>query len=330
MRNIGIERGKEVLNIEIEGIGSVRDRLGESFAQAVDLLAACRGRIALTGIGKSGLIGRKIAATLSSTGAPAYFLHPVEGLHGDLGAIRSEDVVIALSYSGKTEELLTVLPPIRRLGPKIIAITSGLCSPLAGLADLILDVTVPREACSMNLVPTSSTTATLALGDALAVCLMESKGFSPKDFGRYHPGGSLGSRLALAVTDIMHTKGLPLASSDASLREVLSVLDACGFGAVILTGEGKRLAGIITDGDVRRLFCRGEPDLRQAAAAVMRSGPSYARLDMSAAELMDLMEQKTITVLPVVDEDLRVRGIVHLHDLLGKGALRFSAPQANA
>jgi arabinose-5-phosphate isomerase len=324
MRDILLKRAREVLDIEIEGLGHVRDRLGEAFVQAVELLASCKGRVALTGIGKSGLIGRKIAATLSSTGAPAYFVHPVDGLHGDIGLIRPEDAVIAISYSGKTEELLTLLLSIRGLGPKVIALTSGLDSPLAALADLVLDVTVAREACSMNLVPTSSTTATLALGDALAVCLMDHRNFNPADFARYHPGGSLGRRLSLAVTDVMHRENLPLARSDAPLGEVLRVLDAGGFGAVILTGEKDELAGIITDGDLRRLVCAGRLRTQDPASAVMRTSPSCAGFGMSAAELMDIMELKAITVLPVVDGERRVRGLVHLHDLLGKGSLRFS------
>ncbi|MDR2800325.1 MAG: KpsF/GutQ family sugar-phosphate isomerase [Desulfovibrio sp.] len=324
MRDAVLKRAREVLDIEIEALGHVRDRLGETFAEAVELLAACKGRVALTGIGKSGLIGRKIAATLSSTGAPAYFLHPVEGLHGDIGLIRPEDAVIAVSYSGKTEELLTLLLSIRGLGPKVIALTSGLDSPLAALADLVLDVTVAREACSMNLVPTSSTTATLALGDALAVCLMDRRNFNPADFARYHPGGSLGRRLSLAAADVMHRENLPLARSDAPLGEVLRVLDTGGFGAVILTGEEDELAGIITDGDLRRLVCAGGLKTADPASAVMRTSPSCADLGMSAAELMDIMELKAITVLPVVDGERRVRGLVHLHDLLGKGSLRFS------
>lgn len=319
-----IERGKEVIGIEMDGLADVRGRLGPSFAAAVDMLAACKGRVAITGIGKSGLVGRKIAATLSSTGTPAYFLHPVEGAHGDLGSVREGDVIIAISYSGRTDELNAILPSLRSLGARVIAITSGLHSPLAELSDVVIDCTVPREACPMNLAPTSSTTATLALGDALAVCLIDIKSFTAKDFRRYHPGGALGQHLSLSVADVMHTENLPLAADSAPLRMALDVLDKGGYGAVILTDEQKRLTGILTDGDVRRIVCRGKPDLDQPAARTMTRDPRHAVADMSAAELMDIMEQKAITVLPVVRDDLTVTGIVHMHDLLGKGRIKFA------
>ena len=319
-----LKRGKAVLDMEIEGLASVRDCLGASFAEAVMRMAACRGRIAITGLGKSGLIGRKIAATLSSTGTPAYFLHPVEGAHGDLGTVTAGDVVLAISYSGKTDELNAILPELRAIGAEIIAITSGLHSPLAKLADLVIDATVPREACGMNLVPTSSTTATLAIGDALAVCLMETKSFTSNDFKRNHPGGDLGRRLSFAVNDLMHTGNIPTAPESAPLGIALSALDKGHFGAVILTGAGGRLSGILTDGDVRRILCRGLADMDKPVALVMTKNPLHAHPAMSAAELMDIMEQKAVTVLPVVDESMSVKGIVHLHDILGKGAVRFA------
>jgi len=319
-----IRRGKDVLDREIEGLASVRERLGSSFAEAVERMAACRGRIAITGIGKSGLIGRKIAATLSSTGTPAYFLHPVEGAHGDLGTVTAGDVVLAISYSGKTEELNAILPALRAIGADIIAITSGLHSPLAALADLAIDATIPREACGMNLVPTSSTTAILAIGDALAVCLMEAKSFTSKDFQRNHPGGSLGQRLSLAVGEIMHAENIPTAADSVPLGIALSVLDKGNFGAVILTGAGGKLSGILTDGDVRRILCRGLADMDSPVALTMTKNPLHAHPDMSAAELMDIMEQKAVTVLPVVDDSMTVQGIVHLHDILGKGTVKFA------
>ncbi|MCL1939069.1 MAG: KpsF/GutQ family sugar-phosphate isomerase [Desulfovibrionaceae bacterium] len=319
-----IRRGKDVLDKEMEGLASVRDRVGPSFAEAVERMAACRGRIAITGIGKSGLIGRKIAATLSSTGTPAYFLHPVEGAHGDLGTVTAGDVVLAISYSGKTEELNAILPALRTIGAGIIAITSGLHSPLAALADLVIDATIPREACAMNLVPTSSTTATLAIGDALAVCLMEAKSFTSKDFKRNHPGGDLGQRLSLAVSDIMHAENIPTAADSVPLGIALSVLDKGSFGAVILTGAGGRLSGILTDGDVRRILCRGLADMDSPVALAMTRNPLHAHPAMSVAELMDIMEQKAITVLPVLDDSMAVKGIVHLHDILGKGTVKFA------
>jgi len=319
-----ITRGKAVLDLEREGLAFVRDRLGASFAEAVARMATCRGRIVITGIGKSGLIGRKIAATLSSTGTPAYFLHPVEGAHGDLGTVTDGDVVLAISYSGKTEEVNAILPALRAIGADVIAITSGLDSPLARLADLVIDAAVPREACGLNLVPTSSTTATLAIGDALAVCLMEAKSFTSHDFKRNHPGGDLGRRLSLAVSDLMHTHDIPTAADSAPLGVALSALDRGNFGAVILIGAGNKLSGILTDGDVRRILCRGLADPDKPVALVMTKNPLHARPSMSAAELMDIMEQKAVTVLPVVDDTMVVKGIVHLHDILGKGEVRFA------
>lgn len=320
-----MERAKNVLDIEIEGLKSVRDRIGPSFNSAVELLAACRGRVAICGIGKSGLVGRKIAATLSSTGTPAFFLHPVEGAHGDLGAIRSGDVIIAISYSGRTDELNSILPALRALGAGIIAITSGLQSPLAQLADLVLDATITREACPMNLAPTSSTTATLAIGDALAVCLMESKAFTAGDFKRFHPGGSLGQRLSLRVADVMHTKDIPLAAEDLSFGEAVGILHKGGLGAALITDSTGKLSGILTDGDVRRALVRGTIDSAAPVREIMTRNPAHAFPDMSAAELMDIMEQKAITVLPVLNEDQSIAGIVHMHDLLGKGRIRFAS-----
>lgn len=318
-------RGREVIDIEIEALESVRDRIGPSFVAAVELLASCTGRVVITGIGKSGLVGRKIAATLSSTGTPAYFLHPVEGAHGDLGAVRDLDVIIAISYSGRTDELNAILPALRNLGAKIIAITSGLTSPLASLADMVIDSSIPREACPMNLAPTSSTTATLALGDALAVCLMEIKAFTAQDFKRYHPGGALGQRLVLSVADIMHTEQLPMSSINHPFGDVLQILDKGGFGAVMLADEAGKLAGILTDGDVRRALRRGVVDMGQPVSRVMTPKPCSARSTMSVGELMDIMEQKAITILPVIDEREAIIGIVHLHDLLGKGQVRFAS-----
>ena len=319
-----IERGREVITIEMEGLAKVREQLGPSFAAAVELLANCKGRVAITGIGKSGLVGRKIAATLSSTGTPTYFLHPVEGAHGDLGAVRESDVIIAISYSGKTDELNAILPSLRALGAKVIAITSGLRSPLAELSDVVIDCGIPREACPMNLAPTSSTTAALALGDALAVCLIDIKSFTAKDFRRYHPGGALGQRLSLLVADLMHTGDAPLAEDSVSLGTALNILDKSGYGAVILTDGLNRLTGILTDGDVRRVLCRGTLDLESPVAGVMTRSPRHAFVGMSAAELVDIMEQKAITVLPVVNEEGKVAGIIHLHDILGKGRIKFA------
>jgi KpsF/GutQ family protein len=326
-----IQRGREVLDIEIEGLKSVQERLGPAFAEAVRLLAACKGRVAVSGIGKSGLVGRKMAATLSSTGTPAFFLHPAEGAHGDLGSVREGDVVIAISYSGKSVELNAILPSLRALGVKIIALTSGLHSEMASLSDLVIDCTIPREACPMNLAPTASTTASLALGDALAVCLIDIKSFTAGDFKKYHPGGALGQRLLLSVADIMHRADIPCVLDSATLAEAVRELDRGRFGALLLAepapgsaGPGSRLSGILTDGDVRRLVCSGAFSPDAPVARYMTRNPAHALVSHSAAELIDIMEAKTITVLPVLDENGLIAGIVHLHDLLGKGKVRFA------
>jgi len=315
---------REVLDIEIEGLAAVRGQLDGGFTEALARLGACTGRVVVTGIGKSGLVGRKIAATLSSTGTPAFFLHPVEGAHGDLGMIRPEDVVLALSNSGETDELNALLPALRSLGAAVVSITSGAASTLARLSDVVIEARVPREACPMNLAPTASTTAALAVGDALAVCLMRMKDFGTRDFRRVHPGGALGARLAQPVAALMHAERLPVAAETAPLKDALAALNAGGFGLVALTGADGRLAGVLTDGDVRRLVCRDALDLARPAAEAMTRNPRSVPAQMSAAQVLDLMEARQITVLPVLSEDGRLAGVVHVHDLLGKGGVRFS------
>ncbi len=329
MNSQWIARGKDVLDIELDALRAVRDNIGNSFAEAVQVLAACTGRVAVTGLGKSWLVGRKIAATLSSTGTPSYFLHPVEGAHGDLGAVRSDDVVIAISYSGKSSELNAILPALRSLGPHIIALTSGLTSPMSALADTVINCSIPREACPMDLAPTSSTTATLALGDALAVCLMDIKKFTPGDFKKFHPGGALGQRLRLLVKDVMHTQNLPILSATADMATTLTVLDTGKLGAAIITDASAHLLGIVTDGDIRRALLSAthtrKPLEHCQVAELMTHSPRYAEPEQSAAEIMDIMEEKGITVLPVLHADRTLAGIIHLHDLLGKGQIRFSS-----
>lgn len=317
-------RAREVLAIEIEGLQQVSDNVDSAFSQAVELLAACKGRVAITGIGKSGLIGRKMAATMTSTGTPAYFLHPVEGAHGDLGSIKAEDVVIAISYSGKSVEVNAILPALKSMGVTIIAMTSGLHSPMAQLSDIVLNTAIPREACQINMIPTTSTTATLALGDALAVCLMDVKSFTASDFKRFHPGGDLGQRLKLSVSDIMHDN-VPVCEVQTPLTEALRIQEKGGVGAVVIVNAEGRLEGVMTDGDVRRLINAGSFSLDMQVGACMTQHPKSAHKNQSVAELMDIMEKKAITVLPVVDEADTVIGIVHMHDILGKGHITFSA-----
>ncbi len=314
----------EAITVENEGLEAERTRLGQAFRDAVDLLAACKGRVVVTGLGKSGLVGRKIAATFSSTGTPSFFLHPVEGAHGDLGAIREGDVVIAISYSGKTAEVTALLPALSSLGAKIIALTGDVASPMAKLAAVTLDVGIPREACPMDLAPTSSTTATLVMGDALAVCLMRARAFTPDDFKRFHPGGSLGQRLRLKISEVMHTQDLPVVLENATFAAALAVQNAGGLGAVLVTDDAGRLSGILTDGDVRRYISGKDPDFAAPVSAVMTKNPRHGKADNSVAELLDLMEHAAITVLPVTKEDGTVLGVIHLHDLLGKGAVHFT------
>ena len=314
----------EVFSIEIQGLDAVRRKIGRAFADAVTLLTACRGRAVVTGLGKSGLVGRKIAATLSSTGTPAFFLHPVEGAHGDIGAIRQGDVIIAISYSGKTAEVCALVPALRSLGANVIAITGDATSTLAKMADIHLDVAVPREACPLDVVPTASTTATLAMGDALAVALIHAKAFTSDDFKRFHPGGSLGQRLRLKISEVMHTQNLPTVLKSASVAAALSVLDTGGLGAVLVTDSEGKLLGIVTDGDLRRRLCKGSLDMAQPVSTIMTHAPLHGDSDKSVAELLELMERHSITVLPVTREDGVLLGVIHLHDLLGKGTIHFT------
>ncbi|WP_272700051.1 KpsF/GutQ family sugar-phosphate isomerase [Desulfovibrio sp. Fe33] len=319
---------REVLDIEVQGLEAVRDQLNGPFVEALTAMAQCKGRVVITGLGKSGLVGRKIAATLSSTGTPSFFLHPVEGAHGDMGMIRGEDVVLALSNSGATDEVNAILPTLKSLGAKVIAMTSNPASTMAGLADIHIQVHVPREACPMGLAPTSSTTAQLAVGDALAVCLMEWKSFGKDDFKRFHPGGSLGQRLATCVDQLMHTDGLPVVLENAALKSALSTLNDGGLGLVAVVDEDNFLLGVLTDGDVRRMVCAGGLNMDLPVHDVMTRSPRRASAGESSARVLDLMEHSQITVLPVVRDDGRLAGMVHLHDLLGKGELTFSDGRA--
>jgi len=319
-----LELAREVLDIEMEGLAAVRSQLNGGFTEALGRLAACAGRVVVTGIGKSGLVARKIAATLSSTGTPAFFLHPVEGAHGDLGMIRKEDVVLALSNSGETDELNNLLPALRALGVSVVGITSGADSTLARMSDVIIEAKVPREACPMNLAPTASTTAALAVGDALAVCLMRIKDFGTKDFKRVHPAGALGARLSQPVACLMHAENLPVVDVTAPVSEALARLNSGGFGLAAVTDATGQLAGVLTDGDVRRMLCKAGFDPARPVSEVMTRNPQSAPATATAAQVLDLMEARQITVLPVLTENGSLAGLVHVHDLLGKGRVRFA------
>lgn len=310
-----IDLARAVLRTEADAVAALIDRLDERFAAAVQLLADCRGRVIVSGIGKSGIIARKIAATLSSTGTSAYFVHPTEAVHGDIGAVRNEDLLIALSHSGETPEILRLAELTKRLGVRIIGITDKASSPLGQAADVALECGVNEEACPLNLAPTASTTAALALGDALAMTLLVHKGFREEDFANLHPGGQLGKRL-MRIERLMHTsEQLPLVDVAAPLREVVATMSAKGFGMACVTDADAALAGIITDGDLRRaLGAAGDlPELQ--AADLMTREPITIRPSALAVEALALLEEHRVTALVVVDDTRRVLGIVHLHDL---------------
>jgi arabinose-5-phosphate isomerase len=319
-----IARGRRVLAIEAEAVASLEHRLDESFARACELLLACQGRVVVTGMGKSGHVANKIAATLASTGTPAFFVHPAEALHGDLGMITAADVVVALSNSGETSELLTILPLIKRLDVKLIALTGKGESTLSRYATVTLDVSVPSEACPLNLAPTASTTAALAMGDALAIAVLEARGFTEEDFARSHPGGSLGRRLLLHVEDVMR-KGdqLPRVRPETLLSEGLLEMSRKGHGMTTIVDDEDHVLGVFTDGDLRRALDRQLDIHRTRMSEVMTSGGKVAEPRMLAAEAVHLMEQFRITSLPVVlvDQGRRLVGALNVHDLLRAGVM---------
>jgi len=307
---------ERVLRLEAEAILGVIPTLDDRFERAVDLLQTCSGRVIVTGIGKSGLIGRKIAATLSSTGTPAFFLHPAEGVHGDLGMLARGDVVLALSNSGETDEMLAILPPLKRVGVPIILLTGNPKSTLARQSEVVLDVSVTEEACPMNLAPTSSTTAALAMGDALAMVLLDLRGLRPEDYAALHPRGTLGWRALFRVGDLMHTgDAMPVVLETAPLAEAVGEMTRKGLGMTTVVDADGRLAGVITDGDLRRLHMRSGRFDTLSAGEVATRAPRTIAADDLAAKALELMEGK-ITSLVVVDETQRPRGVVHLHDIL--------------
>ena len=310
-----LELARAVLRTEADAVRALIARLDDRFAAAVQLLADCGGRVIVTGMGKSGIIARKIAATLSSTGTSAYFVHPAEAAHGDLGAVRNEDLLIALSRSGETPEILRLAELTKRLGVRIVAITGASSSSLVQTADVALECRVDEEACPLNLAPTASTTAAMALGDALAMTLHVRKGFREEDFANLHPGGQLGKRL-LRIDRLMHTSDqLPLVDMATPLRDVVATMSAKGLGMACVTRADSTLAGIITDGDLRRRLSAAENLLAQRASDVMTKDPITIRPAALAAEALAILEARRITSLVVVDDASRVVGIVHLHDL---------------
>jgi arabinose-5-phosphate isomerase len=310
-----IETGKKVLQTEANAILHALDKINGQFASAVDILFQCRGQVVVTGMGKSGLIGRKIAATMTSIGSPAVFLHPAEAIHGDIGIIHAEDAVIALSTSGETEEVIRMLTYIKRLGIKLISLVGNPASTLARQSDVFIDCSVEREACPIGLVPSASSTLTLAVGDALSIALMEKRGFSEEDFRFIHPGGQIGKKL-LKVKHLMH-KGdqLPVADVKALMESVIRTINEKKFGVAIVVRESDRVAGIITDGDLRRLFMKGTDFAKADAAACMTANPLSIDEDKLAVEALKIMEDRAVTSLVVTDGKQRLSGLLHLHDL---------------
>ncbi|HIP86240.1 MAG TPA: KpsF/GutQ family sugar-phosphate isomerase [Aquifex aeolicus] len=308
---------EEVIDIEIEQLKRLKSCLNENFERAVEIVLSCNGKVVLTGIGKSGIIAKKISATLSSTGTPSFFLHPAEALHGDLGMVSKGDVVIAISNSGQSQEVLAMLPYFKRLGIPVIAVTNNPQSELAKRSDVVLNLCVEKEACPMDLVPTSSTTNTLVLGDALALTVMKLRGFSEQDFGLRHPAGSLGRKLK-TVADLGHfePKEIPIVHENTSMKEVVLEISSKGFGATAVVNDEGKLVGIITDGDLRRFVQRGGDFNRDRAKDVMTKNPKTITADRLAMEALKLMEDYKITVLIVVDEQNRPIGIIHIHDIM--------------
>jgi len=306
---------RSVLQTEAAAILALVDRLDERFERAVRMLRECRGRVIVTGMGKSGIICRKLAATLSSTGTAAFFLHPAEAIHGDLGVLQADDVVLALSYSGETEELLRLLETIKRLGAKLIAMTGDETSTLAQAADVALDCRVSEEACPLNLVPTASTTASLALGDALAMALLVAKGFRQEDFATRHPGGKIGKRL-MRVEQLMHAgEHAPIVRIDAAMPDVIYEISSKGLGMACVVDADGALKGIITDGDLRRHMVSATHLLERSAGEIMTVSPITVPPDTMAAAALHILEQRRITAVVVVDIGQHVLGVVHLHDL---------------
>ena len=320
-----LKHAQDVLRMEAEAILELVPRIDENFAAAVKLILECEGRTVITGMGKSGLIGRKMAATLASTGTPSFYLHPAEGIHGDLGMVTAADVVIALSNSGETGEVLNILPSLRRIGAKIIAMVGNANSTLGKNADVILDVGVSKEACPLGLAPTSSTTAALAYGDALALALLKKHNFTASQFAIFHPGGSLGRKLLLTVGNIMH-KGdeNPTVLADTTVQDALFVITDKGLGAVSVVDEQGTMQGVLTDGDIRRGLSKGVDFLQRPVSELMTANPKTITEDKLAAQALHLMESnkpKPITVLPVLDENRKVIGLLHMTDLVRQGVV---------
>jgi len=314
------DTAKNVLDIEAQAILRIKNNLNEQeFSKAIDAIYNCKGRVIVTGMGKSGHIGKKIAATFSSTGTPSYFLHPAESTHGDSGIITKEDVIIAISHSGESQELLNLLPLLKRFGLTIIALTGNPNSTLGKASDIFLDVSVEKEACPLGKAPTASTTVTLAVGDALAMCLLEKRGFTQEDFLIFHPSGALGKGFTQRVSDLMRTENLPIATEDEMFTDVIQTISEHKLGLAIIVDEKGLLSGILTDGDIRRNLIKHKDVSTLKVTEAMTKSPKTVKADSYAASALHLMEKYSITALPVTDESGKPIGIVHVHDLLKAG-----------
>jgi arabinose-5-phosphate isomerase len=315
-----IKRAKEVLKIEAQSILRLIDKLDHNFSRAVNLIYKSKGRVIITGIGKSGLIGHKIVATMTSTGTQAIFLHPVEGIHGDLGIVTKEDVLLAISNSGETRELMPVISSVRHIGAPVIAFTGKMSSSLAKISDIAIDVSVDKEACPFGLAPTSSSTAALAMGDALAIALIDKRKFREKDFYKFHPGGSLGTRLKATVGDVMIVgKLIPQVIAGTDTRKAIQEIDDKNVGFVLVTDKKNILLGILTDGDVRRLINKGIPFDGKAIDDLMTRNPKTIDETASLAETIEHMQKDEITALAVINKKRQLKGYLHMHDILGRG-----------
>jgi len=320
-----IQQAAEVLKLEAQGILKLIDRIDQNFTEMVELICQSKGRLIVGGIGKSGIVGRKIVATLNSTGTRSIFLHPVEAMHGDLGMVSHEDVFLALSNSGETDELNILIPSIKNVGCTVIAFTGNTDSTLSKNSDIIIDVGVDKEACPLGLAPTSSTTALLAMGDALAVVLINKKHFQTSDFKKIHPGGAIGQRLSGKVGDIMVAGDrVPLVGKGASMEEAVKIVDRFKLGTALVLSTDKTLAGIITDGDIRRFIVSHTTIAGSTVEDVMTINPQTTHPGTPAYDALNIMEKYQITVLPVKDDSGKIRGIIHLHDILGKGEFKFN------
>ena len=314
------EIAQETLNIEAQALLDSAKNINDSFDEAINIILSCKGKLIITGVGKSGLIGAKMAATFASTGTPSFFLHPTEALHGDLGMISKEDVVLAISYSGESEELSSILPHIKRFKTPLIGMTRDKNSTLGQHSDVIIDVIVQKEACPLDIAPTSSTTLTLALGDALAVCLMKARDFKKSDFASFHPGGALGKQLFIKVSNLMQSQNLPIISKDAKVKEAILAISEGRLGTVLIADEHNKLLALVSDGDIRRALLKDNFSLEQNVLEYATLNPMTCQDEnMLASQALVLIEEKKIQLLVITDKNKKIKGVLHIHTLIEKG-----------